>query len=66
AAGAGALARSLAARVGAVAQVLIERPGFGRSEHWAPVRFAGEAPIGSVAAATLLSAGPDMLGGALL
>ena len=51
---------------GSVAQTLVERPGFGRSEHWAPVRFAGDAAVGSVAAVKLLSAGPDLLEGALL
>ena len=39
AAGAAALARSLARRVGTIADTLIERPGFGRTEHHAPVRF---------------------------
>jgi len=37
--GATALARSLAARVGATASVLVERKGFGHSEHYAPVRI---------------------------
>jgi threonylcarbamoyladenosine tRNA methylthiotransferase MtaB len=41
AAGEAALARSLAARIGSAAEVLLERDGFGRSEHWAPVRLSG-------------------------
>src|SRR5690348_10254936 len=64
-AGAMALARALAARIGTVAQVLVERPGFGRSEHWAPVRFSGEAAVGSVAAVKLLAAGADTIEGTL-
>lgn len=36
-----ALARSLASRVGSAAEVLVEKDGFGRSEHWAPVRLSG-------------------------
>ncbi len=38
--------RYLATRVGTTAHVLIERPGFGRSEHFAPVRLAGGEPAG--------------------
>jgi hypothetical protein len=40
-AGGRALARSLASRVGQVSNVLVERDGFGRSEHYAPVKFSG-------------------------
>jgi threonylcarbamoyladenosine tRNA methylthiotransferase MtaB len=47
-AGAGALERALQARVGSTAAVLIEQPGFGRSEHYAPVRFAGSGETGAV------------------
>jgi len=47
-AGAAALERALAARVGSTAAVLIEQPGFGRSEHYAPVRFAGAGAAGAV------------------
>lgn len=39
--GEAALARSLASRVGSTAEVLVEKDGFGRSEHWAPVRLSG-------------------------
>src|SRR6185312_3800156 len=59
-------ARVPAGRIGRVAQVLIERPGFGRSEHWAPVRFSGEAAVGSVAAFKLVAAGAEAIEGALL
>jgi threonylcarbamoyladenosine tRNA methylthiotransferase MtaB len=62
-AGALALTRSLARRVGSTAQILIERPGFGRSEHYAPVSLASGAPAGSIVAATIRRAGPDMLEG---
>ncbi|MGH6980421.1 MAG: radical SAM protein, partial [Stellaceae bacterium] len=46
--GAGALARSLAGRIGSVADVLIERNGVGHTEHYAPVRFAPVHEIGAV------------------
>jgi threonylcarbamoyladenosine tRNA methylthiotransferase MtaB len=61
--GARALARSLARRVGSAAEILIERPGFGRSEHYAPVSFASDAPAGAVITATISRAAPDMLYG---
>ncbi len=41
AAGEAALARFLDSRVGTTAQVLVEKPGFGHSEHFAPVALAG-------------------------
>ncbi len=56
--GAQVLARSLARRVGSVAEVLIERDGFGRSEHYAPVRFDAALATGSVVAMRL-GAGDD-------
>jgi threonylcarbamoyladenosine tRNA methylthiotransferase MtaB len=62
-AGAAALTRSLAARVGSNAQILVEQPGFGRSEHYAPVRFSGEAASGTIVAVALDRAAPDMLYG---
>ncbi len=62
-AGAKALARSLARRIGSTAEILIERPGFGRSEHYAPVSLASDAMAGSIVAATIRRAGPDMLHG---
>ena len=41
AAGERALERFLASRVGTTAKVLIEKEGFGRSEHYAPVALDG-------------------------
>jgi threonylcarbamoyladenosine tRNA methylthiotransferase MtaB len=38
------LARFLESRIGQGEDVLIEQPGFGRTEHYAPVRLAGGAP----------------------
>jgi len=40
--GSSALATRLAAETGQTRSVLVERDGFGRSEHYAPVRIAGE------------------------
>ncbi|MDE1932289.1 MAG: radical SAM protein, partial [Alphaproteobacteria bacterium] len=48
AAGAAALERALRARVGTEAQVLIEQPGFGRSEHYAPVTVACDTVPGTI------------------
>ncbi len=52
AAGERALDGFLQSRVGSRAEVLIEKPGFGRSEHYAPVRLDGPemATVGRVAA----------------
>jgi threonylcarbamoyladenosine tRNA methylthiotransferase MtaB len=44
AAGTAAFARSLSARVGSKSSVLVERDGFGHSEHYAPVRMS---PLGN-------------------
>ncbi|MDE2165185.1 MAG: tRNA (N(6)-L-threonylcarbamoyladenosine(37)-C(2))-methylthiotransferase MtaB [Alphaproteobacteria bacterium] len=63
AAGAAAFARALAARVGSEAQVLIEQPGFGRSEHYAPVAVAGDFVPGDVVRVTLNGATADRLTG---
>jgi threonylcarbamoyladenosine tRNA methylthiotransferase MtaB len=63
AAGSRALARSLAARVGHQASVLVEQPGFGRSEHFAPVAFAGEASRGQVLRVRLTGSSPNRLFG---
>ena len=60
-AGDAALARFLESRVGRDAEVLIEKPGFGRTEHFAPVAMDGEpgtivrARIGGVADGRLLA-----------
>ena len=63
AAGADALARSLASRIGSTAQVLVERAGFGRSEHYAPVGFDVAAETGAVVPMRIASAAPDLLHG---
>jgi threonylcarbamoyladenosine tRNA methylthiotransferase MtaB len=56
AAGSAALARALAARIGTTASVLVEHPGFGRSEHYAPVRFTGTVATGRVVAVPITAA----------
>lgn len=48
AAGNSALARFLERAVGRPLAALVEKDGFGRSEHYAPVRFSGSAEAGSV------------------
>ncbi|MBU6508440.1 MAG: radical SAM protein, partial [Alphaproteobacteria bacterium] len=63
AAGAAALERALRARVGTEAQVLIEQPGFGRSEHYAPVALDGDAPSGAVVRTKLTGASAERLTG---
>ncbi|MDE1968987.1 MAG: tRNA (N(6)-L-threonylcarbamoyladenosine(37)-C(2))-methylthiotransferase MtaB [Alphaproteobacteria bacterium] len=63
AAGAAALKRALRARVGTEAQVLIEQPGFGRSEHYAPVALDGDAPSGAVVRTKLTGASAERLTG---
>jgi threonylcarbamoyladenosine tRNA methylthiotransferase MtaB len=62
-AGARALARSLAGRIGDVAMVLVERQGFGRSEHHAPVRFAQASAPGRVEKMRIAAADATALGG---
>jgi threonylcarbamoyladenosine tRNA methylthiotransferase MtaB len=47
-AGNAALIADLERRVGSAADVLIERPGRGRADCYAAVRFAGTAPVGAV------------------
>ncbi|HXP12552.1 MAG TPA: tRNA (N(6)-L-threonylcarbamoyladenosine(37)-C(2))-methylthiotransferase MtaB [Stellaceae bacterium] len=63
AAGSRALARSLASRVGFPASVLVEQPGFGRSEHYAPVAFTGDGLPGEVRRVRLTGSSPDRLFG---
>jgi threonylcarbamoyladenosine tRNA methylthiotransferase MtaB len=62
-AGALALARSLARRIGDIAMVLVERQGFGRSEHHAPVRFAQASAPGRVEGMRIATADRTTLGG---
>jgi threonylcarbamoyladenosine tRNA methylthiotransferase MtaB len=65
-AGAAATARAFAARIGSVAQVLVEKPGFGHSEHYAPVRFGSDATIGSVVPIRIADATHDGLAGVMV
>ena len=51
AAGERQVARFLESRLGTTAQVLMEKEGMGRSEHFAPVRL--EAPVGSIVEARI-------------
>jgi threonylcarbamoyladenosine tRNA methylthiotransferase MtaB len=44
AAGEASLAGFLQGRIGSTARVLVEKPGFGRSEHYAPVALTHGAP----------------------
>jgi threonylcarbamoyladenosine tRNA methylthiotransferase MtaB len=62
-AGSAALEHSLARRIGTEAHVLVERAGFGRSEHYAPVRIADAAP-GAVLATKIIASTADALIGA--
>jgi threonylcarbamoyladenosine tRNA methylthiotransferase MtaB len=69
-AGEAALARSLARRVGTDAEILIEKAGHGRSEHYAPVRLAcargaGARP-GDLVRAHVTGAGHAMLEGRIV
>lgn len=72
AAGDKALARFLSGRVGSLAHVLVEAPGRGRSEHYAPVRFEGArlddatAAPGSLVRARIASSDGRELGATLL
>jgi len=62
AAGSAALARFLSSQVGRTAQVLVEEPGRGRSEHFAAVRLEGPALPGSLVRARLLASdGAELL-----
>jgi threonylcarbamoyladenosine tRNA methylthiotransferase MtaB len=57
-----ALTRFLAAQVGTRAQVLIEKPGFGRCERFAPVALDHGAP-GQIVSARIATANADWLQG---
>ena len=59
--GAVALERALGARIGNDAQVLIEQPGFGRSEHYAPVIVACDAVPGTIVRTHLTGATAERL-----
>ncbi|HWG81186.1 MAG TPA: tRNA (N(6)-L-threonylcarbamoyladenosine(37)-C(2))-methylthiotransferase MtaB [Stellaceae bacterium] len=60
-AGAALLAGSLAARIGTTAAVLVEGTGFGHSEHYAPVHFAGGVARGTIAHLRITGATSDAL-----
>jgi threonylcarbamoyladenosine tRNA methylthiotransferase MtaB len=63
-AGSAALARYLATEVGTVRDVLVERPGEGRTPQFAPVSLTGEAatlPPGSILAARITAAADGRL-----
>ena len=64
AAGAAALAKTLASRVGNNEDVVVEKPGFGRTAHYLPARIAGAlavAPAGAVVAARTQSSDAEAL-----
>jgi threonylcarbamoyladenosine tRNA methylthiotransferase MtaB len=61
AAGADAAAAYLAAQVGRTARVLVERDGFGRSEHFAPVALGPSAQNGTLVTATVVDADAETL-----
>jgi threonylcarbamoyladenosine tRNA methylthiotransferase MtaB len=63
-AGEAALARFLESRVGSTAAVLVETPGFGRSEHYAPVALDSDA-VGEVVRARITGAADGQLTGTL-
>jgi threonylcarbamoyladenosine tRNA methylthiotransferase MtaB len=56
--------RFLESRVGTDAQVLIEKRGFGRSEHYAPVSLDGGA-AGEIVSARIAAVGDKRLQGCL-
>jgi threonylcarbamoyladenosine tRNA methylthiotransferase MtaB len=64
AAGEESLARALGARVGSAARVLVERPGFGRSEQYAPVNLPSEFPPGAIASVRIVASARGTLIGA--
>jgi threonylcarbamoyladenosine tRNA methylthiotransferase MtaB len=61
AAGEAALARTLAGRVGSIAEVLVEDGNRGRSRTYAPVRLTFEAAAGAVVGTRIADAAADHL-----
>ncbi len=59
--GAAALARHLAGHAGRTADVLVEKPDFGRLADFSPVRLASPAAPGAIVAARVTAAGPTEL-----
>jgi threonylcarbamoyladenosine tRNA methylthiotransferase MtaB len=60
-----ALAKRLRAEVGATRAALVERPGFGRTEHYCPVALDGGKP-GEIVPIAIQSAGVRQLTGAVI
>jgi threonylcarbamoyladenosine tRNA methylthiotransferase MtaB len=60
-AGAAAVGAYLKSQVGATAQVLVERDGMGRTEHFAPVIVGAAARNGALISARILAANTDRL-----
>ena len=57
------LAAELRSRIGSRSAVLVERPGLGRSEFYAPVECDGALPVGSVHEMRLVAArGRNLVG----
>jgi threonylcarbamoyladenosine tRNA methylthiotransferase MtaB len=63
-AGAQALARFLQSQIGKDVSALIEEPGSGRSEHFAPIDAPTGLTPGSIARLRVVAAAPDRLIGA--
>ncbi len=61
AAGTAAVARHLATQIGQSHRILMESPRMGRTEQFAPVRFATDRPTGQIVAAIPEGATPDHL-----
>jgi threonylcarbamoyladenosine tRNA methylthiotransferase MtaB len=55
------LAAYLESRVGSEVSALVEKPGEGRCEHYAPVHLNADAPVGSVVRARILKADANYL-----
>jgi threonylcarbamoyladenosine tRNA methylthiotransferase MtaB len=69
-AGAASTARALAGRIGTIALVLVEKEGFGHSEHYAPVHFTrghftGAAALGSIVPVRIVEAARGVLAGVM-
>ncbi len=63
-AGTRALRQRLAAEIGAIREVLVEKPGFGRSAHYLPVTLdlsGDQSAAGAIVSARIVGAGDDAL-----
>jgi threonylcarbamoyladenosine tRNA methylthiotransferase MtaB len=65
AAGDAALRRHLKSQVGGAAEVLIEKPGFGRTPHYAPVALDSDA-VGKIVPAKIVGTADDKLVGSVV